>query len=75
MDKTLIPTAKSSLSSKVAVIQPQKEFLQQIAQECRRAERSKQRFLLLLIDGFATRKADISSFAAPLRYYPPRPTP
>ena len=40
-------------------IEPEPEFLVRIAQECRRAERSKQRFVLVFIKGFETaRKSD-----------------
>ena len=66
MEKTLIHAAKSTRQSEVARIQTQEEFLLRIAQECRRAERSKQRFLLVLIDGFDLRPADIEAFAAPI---------
>jgi lipopolysaccharide/colanic/teichoic acid biosynthesis glycosyltransferase len=52
--------------SDVKLIEPQQEFLLRITHECRRAERSKQRFLLVLIDGFETRQADIPAFASPI---------
>ena len=58
--------AKHPLSTEAKLIEPQQEFLLRITHECRRAERSKQRFLLVLIDGFATRQADIATFAAPI---------
>ena len=52
--------------SKVKLIEPQQDFLLRITHECRRAERSKQRFLLVLIDGFETRLEDIPALAAPI---------
>ena len=56
--------AKPAPPSIVKRIESQEEFLQRIAYECRRAERSKQRLLLVLIDGFAAQPADIPAVAA-----------
>jgi len=66
MEKSLNPIGAKPLPSGTAPIETQEEFLQRLAHECRRAERSKQRFLLVLIDGFATRRADIPAFTAPI---------
>ena len=48
-------------------IEPEQEFLQRIAQECRRAERSKQRFVLVLIKGFEALQAETPAITAPIR--------
>ena len=64
MEKILTHEAKSILQCKATRIKPREEFLLRIVQECRRAERSKQQFLLVLIRGFATRTMDIQSYAA-----------
>lgn len=67
MEKALNPIgANLPRPSNVKQIEPQQEFLLRITHECRRAERSKQRFLLILIDGFETRQADIPAFAGPM---------
>jgi len=47
-------------------IEAQQAFLQRILHECRRAERSKQRVLLILIEGPADGKPDLFSLAAPI---------
>jgi len=54
------------LSSKIKRIEPEKEFLVRIAQECRRAERSKQRFVLVLIQGFEPLLNDVPAITASL---------
>lgn len=67
MEKTVIPYgAKPPRPSKVKMIEPQQEFLLRTSHECRRAERSKQRFVLVLIDGFEARQEDIPAFATPM---------
>ncbi len=45
-------------------IEPQQEFLRRITLECRRAERSKQRFIVALLQGVEKQPANISSIAA-----------
>ncbi len=47
-------------------IEPEQDFLQRIAQECRRAERSRQRFVLILIEGFEALQAEIPGITASL---------
>jgi lipopolysaccharide/colanic/teichoic acid biosynthesis glycosyltransferase len=59
-------SAKLPPASKEKPIEPNREFLMRIAQECRRAERSKQRFLLVLIKGFETLQARVPEIVAPL---------
>ena len=67
MEKSLIPIGTNLPGpSNAKQIEPQQEFLLRVTHECRRAERSKQRFLLVLIDGFETRQADIPVIAAPI---------
>jgi exopolysaccharide biosynthesis polyprenyl glycosylphosphotransferase len=65
MEKTFTPIrAKLPPPSKEKQIEPEQEFLARIAQECRRAERSRQRFLLVLIEGLET--LPLAVIAAPL---------
>lgn len=45
-------------------IEPQQEFLRRIAMECRRAQRSKQRFIVALLEGVEKQPASISAVAA-----------
>ncbi len=67
MEKSVIPIgANLPRPSNVKQIEPQQEFLLRITHECRRSERSKQRFLLVLVDGFELRQADIPAFATPM---------
>jgi len=47
-------------------IEPEEEFLRRIAQEHRRAERSRQRFVLVLIQGFAALPAETAAITAPI---------
>lgn len=56
--------AKLPPSRREKSIQQEQEFLQRIAQECRRAERSKQRFVLVLIEGFEALQAEIPAITA-----------
>lgn len=66
MEKNFVPIlAKLPLSSRKK-IEPEQEFLVRIAQECRRAERSGQRFLLVLIEGLEGRLESVPAIAAPL---------
>jgi hypothetical protein len=67
METTLIPIrAKLLHPYKAKPIEAQHEFLLRITHECRRAERSKRRFLLVLIDGCATWRADVPAIAGPI---------
>jgi lipopolysaccharide/colanic/teichoic acid biosynthesis glycosyltransferase len=66
MEKSFVPIlGKLPLPSR-RKIEPEQEFLLRIAQECRRAERSGQRFLLVLIEGFEARLENVPAIAAPL---------
>lgn len=65
MEKMSIPIG-AKLPSRTKRIEPQQDFLQRIAHECRRAERSKLRFLLVLIEGVADRMPAVPAFAAPI---------
>jgi lipopolysaccharide/colanic/teichoic acid biosynthesis glycosyltransferase len=47
-------------------IEPEQEFLPRIVQECRRAERSGQRFLLVLIEGLEARLENVPAMATSL---------
>lgn len=60
-------SAKSPILRREKPIEPEQEFLQRIAQECRRAERSKQRFVLVLIKGFEALQAETPAITAPIR--------
>ena len=67
MKKAFTPVrAKLPLPCRETQIEQEQEFLQRIAQECRRAERSKQRFVLVLIEGFEALQAEIPAITAPI---------
>ena len=66
MKKGFVPTlAKLPLPSRKKV-EPEQEFLPRIAQECRRAERSGRRFLLVLIEGLEGRLENVPAVATQL---------
>jgi lipopolysaccharide/colanic/teichoic acid biosynthesis glycosyltransferase len=66
MEKSFVPTlAKPPLPSRQK-LESEQEFLQRIAQECRRAERSGQRFLLVLIEGFEARQEYVPAITCSL---------
>ena len=66
MEKGFVPTlAKLPFPSRKK-IEPEQEFLLGIAQECRRAERSGRRFLLVLIEGLEGRLENVSALATQL---------
>lgn len=54
MEKTFMPHLAPPTPSRQK-LESEQEFVLRVAQECRRAERSGQRFLLVLIQGFETR--------------------
>jgi lipopolysaccharide/colanic/teichoic acid biosynthesis glycosyltransferase len=67
MKKAFKPVrAKLPLPRRERPIEGEQEFLRRIAQECRRAERSKQRFVLVLIEGFEDVQAEIPAITAPI---------
>lgn len=52
MEKTFVPSPAKLPTPSRQKLESEQEFLERVAQECRRAERSGQRFLLVLIKGF-----------------------
>jgi lipopolysaccharide/colanic/teichoic acid biosynthesis glycosyltransferase len=57
-------SAKLPLTYREKPIEPEQAYLRRIAQECRRAERSKQRFVLVLIEGFKALQVEIPAITA-----------
>ena len=66
MEKRFVPILANLPSPSRKRIEPEQEFLPRIVQECRRAERSGQRFLLVVIEGFEARPESVSTVATSL---------
>ena len=66
MEKSFVPTLAKLLLPSRQKLESEQEFLQRIAQECRRAERSGQRFLLVLIEGFEARLEHVPAITCSL---------